>query len=181
MKTINKCSIVNFSNVKASTGKQKTHSNHNVGWFSPRYHVATTLVRVEITGGWYSSGASNLCRKLESAPIFGTGSWHVNLVLFCFDGGQVPQPCLVSKFMSSIKCFDLLPQLHAVEFALHPQHEESYDSEIPITEDFNYFWSTSRKRLRSLPTDSWKNIGTPQIASPNGLKSKSIKLEQGDD
>jgi len=41
------------------------------------------------------------------------GSWHVNLVLFCFDGGQVPQPCLISKFMSSIKCFGLLPQVHA--------------------------------------------------------------------
>ena len=27
--------------------------------------------------------------------------WHVNLVLFCFDGGQVPQRCLISKFMSS--------------------------------------------------------------------------------
>jgi len=31
------------------------------------------------------------------------GGWHVNLVLFCFDGGQVPQRCLVSKFMSSAK------------------------------------------------------------------------------
>jgi len=30
-----------------------------------------------------------------SAPIVGTGSWHVNLVLLCFDGGQVPQRCLV--------------------------------------------------------------------------------------
>jgi len=33
--------------------------------------------------------------------------------LFCFDGGQVPQRCLVSKFMSSIKCFGLLPQVLA--------------------------------------------------------------------
>jgi len=48
-----------------------------------------------------------------SAPIVGTGSWHVNLVLFCFDGGQVPQRCLVSKLMSSIKLFGLLPQQHA--------------------------------------------------------------------
>ena len=60
---------------------------------------------------------SNLYRKLESdqcrhvLPI--VGSWHVNLVLFCFDGGQVPQRCLVSKFVSSIKCFGLLPQVHA--------------------------------------------------------------------
>jgi len=47
-----------------------------------------------------------------SAPIVGTGSWQVNLILFCFDGGQVPHRCLVSKFMSSIKCFDLSPQVH---------------------------------------------------------------------
>jgi len=43
----------------------------------------------------------------------GRSSWHVNLVLFCFDGGQAPQRCLISKFMSSIKCFGLLPQVHA--------------------------------------------------------------------
>jgi len=41
------------------------------------------------------------------------GSWHVNLVLFCFDGGQVPQRCLISMFISLIKCFGLLPQVHA--------------------------------------------------------------------
>ena len=45
------------------------------------------------------------------------GSWHVNLVLFCYDGGQVPQRCLVSKFMSSIKCFGLLPQVHVQQGA----------------------------------------------------------------
>jgi len=39
-----------------------------------------------------------------SAPIVGTGSWHVNHVLFYFDGGQIQQRCLVLKFMSSIKC-----------------------------------------------------------------------------
>ena len=41
------------------------------------------------------------------------GSWHVNLVLLCFDGGQVPLCCLISNSMSSIKCFGLLPQVHA--------------------------------------------------------------------
>ena len=60
---------------------------------------------------------SNRCRKLKRdqcrqvLPI--VSSWHVNLVLFCFDGGQVRQRCLISKFMSSIKCFGLLPQVHA--------------------------------------------------------------------
>ena len=65
-KTINKCSSANFYNAKAATGKQKTHSNHNLGWSSPRYHVATAPLRVEITGDWYSRGVSNLCRKLDS-------------------------------------------------------------------------------------------------------------------
>jgi len=54
---------------------------------------------------------NNFCRKLEDDTcrqvLRIVGSWHVNFVLFCFDGGQVPQRCLVSKFMSSIKCFDL--------------------------------------------------------------------------
>jgi len=45
------------------------------------------------------------------------GGWHVNLVLFYFDGGQVPQRCLVSKFMSSMKCFGLIPQVHAQQGA----------------------------------------------------------------
>jgi len=34
-----------------------------------------------------------------------------------FDGGQVPQRCLVSKFMSSVKCFDLLAQVQAKQGA----------------------------------------------------------------
>ena len=52
---------------------------------------------------------SNRCRTLESdqcrqvLPI--VGSWHVNLVLICFGVGQVPQRCLLSKLMSSIKMF----------------------------------------------------------------------------
>jgi len=67
------------------------------------------------------SGVSNLCRKLgsdqcrQALPI--VGSWHVNLFLLCFDGGQVPKRCLVSKFMSSIKCFGLLPQVHTQQGA----------------------------------------------------------------
>jgi len=47
-------------------------------------------------------------------------AYHINLgmtppanVVVFIDGGQVPQRCLVSKFMSSIKCFGLLPQVHA--------------------------------------------------------------------
>ena len=115
MKTINKCSFVNFYNVKASTGNQKTHSNHNVGCFSPRYHVATTPVRVEITGGSYSTGVSNLCRKLESdqcRQVLQSLAREPR-----FDSEQVPQRCLVSKLMSSIKCFGLLPQVHAQQGA----------------------------------------------------------------
>jgi len=45
---------------------------------------------------------SNLCGKFESSQcrqmLSIVGSWHVNLVLFRFDGGQVLQRCLVSRF-----------------------------------------------------------------------------------
>ena len=64
---------------------------------------------------------TSLCRKFESdqcrqvLPI--VRSWHVNLVLFWFNSGQAPQRCLVSKFMSSIKCFGLLPQVYAQQEA----------------------------------------------------------------
>jgi len=37
----------------------------------------------------------------------------------------------------------------SVEFAFHPQHETSCDSEIQMKEDFNYFKNKSRKRTRS--------------------------------
>jgi len=88
-----------------------------------RQYVATTPVWVEITRNQYSRGVRNLCRKLESdqcrqvLPI--DGSWHVKHVLFCVDGigGQVPHRSMVSKFMPSIKCFGLLPQVHAQQAA----------------------------------------------------------------
>jgi len=47
MKTINYWSFVNFDNVKASTRKQKTHSYHNVGRFSPQIHT-------NHNAGWFS-------------------------------------------------------------------------------------------------------------------------------
>jgi len=47
MKTINLWSFVNFHNVKASTGKQKTHSSHNVGWFLPQTDTNHNV-------GWFS-------------------------------------------------------------------------------------------------------------------------------
>jgi len=37
-----------------------------------------------------------------------------------------------------------------IEFALHPQHETSCDSEIQVKEDFNYFKNKSRKQPRGL-------------------------------
>ena len=66
---------------------------------------------------------SDVCRKLESDQcrqvLAIVGSWHVNLVLFSFDDGQVPQAqrSLVSRFMSSIKCFDLVPEVDAQQGA----------------------------------------------------------------
>jgi len=90
---------------------------------------------------------SNLCRKLESdqrrqvLPI--VGSWHVNLVLLCFDGGQVPQRCLVSKFMSSIKCFGPSPQVHA-------QQGASLFWLIQSSRNFNYVKRSTRCTMSSI-------------------------------
>jgi len=160
-KTMNWWSFVKLYNVKALIGKPKTHSshdvgwfshqthtNHNVGWFSPEltlttmsgdfhpnsqstitagdFHLGTSWP--PLLSGWKSPGVSipgvwvifaeNWKWSTQtSAPI--VGSWHVNLVLSCFDGEQVPQRCLVSNFMSSIKCFGLLPQVHAQQGASH--------------------------------------------------------------
>ena len=104
--------------------------------------MATTPVWVEINRGWYSRGMSSLCRKLESdqcrqvLPI--VGSWHVKLVLLCFDGGQVPQRCLVSKFMPSIKCFDLSPQVHTVQALsgsnFFPLTEKASHTLLPVSQ-----------------------------------------------
>jgi len=44
--------------------------------------------------------------------------------------------------------------LTRVEFALHPQHETSRDSEIQIKEDFK---CKSRKRYRGLSMVSWNS------------------------
>jgi len=52
MKTINDWSFVNFYNVKASTGKQKTHSNHNVGLFSPELTLTITSGDVHLGTTW---------------------------------------------------------------------------------------------------------------------------------
>jgi len=65
LKTINVWSFVNFHNVKTSTGKQKTHSNHNVGWYSPEisltitsgdFHLGTTTP--PLLSGWKSPEVS---------------------------------------------------------------------------------------------------------------------------
>ena len=56
---------------------------------------------------------SNRCRKLKWSMQTGASHrWCVNLDLFRFDGGRDPQRCLGSRFMSSIKCFDLSSQGH---------------------------------------------------------------------
>jgi len=116
MKTTNKRSFVNFYNVKVSTGKQKL-SIHNVGWFSTTYHEATTPVRMEITG----VGIPGVCVIFaENLKVINAGKcshrWHWQLaretrfVLFWWTGSTALSGL---KFMPSIKCFGLLPQVHA--------------------------------------------------------------------
>jgi len=89
--------------------------------FHPGTTWAPLLYGWKLPGVRFPGGVSNLCRKLESdqcRQVLPTvGRWHVNVVLFCFNGRQVRQRFLVSKFMSSIKCFGLLPQVHAQQRA----------------------------------------------------------------
>jgi len=73
-----------------------------------------------------------------------------------------------------------------VEFALHPQHETSCDSEIQIKEDFNYFKNKSRKRPRSLSmfslnSNDWEEYWNTKVTRQDGLNSERTKLEQSDD
>ena len=91
---LNEWNFVNVYNVKASTGKQKTHSNHDVVWFSPRTHtnhnvwwfslrdcVATTPAwvespRVSISGVWVIV-AQNLkaINADKCSPSLPLGTW----------------------------------------------------------------------------------------------------------
>jgi len=73
-----------------------------------------------------------------------------------------------------------------VEFALHPQHETSYHSGIPLIKDFNYFKSRSRKRPRnmsivSLNNNDWEEYWNSKVIPNNGFNSKKRKLEQSKD
>jgi len=73
--------FVNFYNVKASKRKQKTQSNHNVGWFPPRDHVATTPFRVEISRYLYSRVWVIFAENLNAitadkcSPSLAVGTW----------------------------------------------------------------------------------------------------------
>jgi len=76
--------------------------------------------------------------------------------------------------------------LGCVEFALHPQHEASYDSGIRLIRDCNYFKSKSRKRPRclsmvSLNSNDWEEYWNTKVIPRNGLTSKRMKLEQCND
>jgi len=63
--------------------------------------------------------------------------------------GSIFKDCINQIFQDSIHLpFNRMRK--NVEFALHPQHETSYDFGIQLTKDFNYIKTKSRKRLRSL-------------------------------
>jgi len=111
----------------------RTHTNDNVGWFSPELTLTITsgdfllgIMWLSDLPRWKSPGVSipgmwvifaenlKVINADKCSPSLAVVTWTS---LFCFDGGQVPQRCLVSKFASSIKCFGLLPQVHAQQGA----------------------------------------------------------------
>jgi len=76
--------------------------------------------------------------------------------------------------------------MRIIEFALHPQHETSYDSGIQLIKDFNYIKSKSRKRPRglllvSLNSNDWEEYWETKVIPRNGINSKRLKLEQVND
>jgi len=117
-----KWSFVNFYDVKASTGNQKLTLTITSGDF----HLGTTWP--PLLSRWKSPGVSIpgvWVIFAEKLKVINAGKcshrWHWQLAhepcFVLFSCGQVPQRCLVSRFMSSIKCFGLLTQVHAQQGA----------------------------------------------------------------
>jgi len=146
MKTINVWSFVNFFNVKASTGKQKTHSNHNVGWFSPEltltiiwgdFHPEITLT---ITSGDFHLGTAwpPLLPGWKSPEISIPGVWVIvaeNLIVFnagtCSPSLAVStwtsfcSVLMVNRFHSVVLSQSSCPQWNALAFYRKCPHNKS--------------------------------------------------------
>ena len=107
-------------------------------------------------------------------------SWHnksnMTFCLFTCDGRSLMIP---DTYINTIN-------MRIIEFALHPQHETSYDSGIQLIKDFNYIKSKSRKRPRglllvSLNSNDWEEYWETKVIPRNGINSKRLKLEQVND
>ena len=100
------------------------HPNSQSTITSSCFHLGTT--RPPLLSRWKLPGVSvpgvlvifaenlKVINADKCSPSLAGGTWTS---CCCFVGGQVPQRCLVSEVMSSIKCFGLLPQVHAQQGA----------------------------------------------------------------
>ena len=80
-----------------------------------------------------------------------TFAWQADSSGLTAKPGVLLSSCYMLYFSVYCRLLPLVrPRVSGVEFALHPQHETSYDSGIQLIEDFNYFESNSGKRPRSL-------------------------------
>jgi len=108
---------------------------------------------------------SNRCRKLKWSMQTGASHrWCVNLDLFRFDGGRDPQRCLGSRFMSSIKCFDLSSQGHT-----------QGAGPFWLTKS-NFFPLTLEASHILLPVSQWKPWVEQEAFAPNLSTSSVLAL-----
>jgi len=64
-----------------------------------------------------------------------------------------------------------------VEFALHPQHETSFESEKPPVEDFNHFRSKFSKQLRSLSIVSLNSNDKEEVLEHKSYSGKRTEFQ----
>jgi len=67
-----------------------------------------------------------------------------------------------------------------VEFALHPQHETSFESEKRPFEVFNHFRSKFRKRLRSLSIVSLNSNDKEEVLEHPNYSGKRTEFQGKD-
>jgi len=86
------------------------------------------------------------------------------------------------RFFEDIRHLPLNRAGRNVEFALHPQHETACDSEIQTKEDFNSKFRKTTWKFGANVIEQHKKrsirISMLKVASPNGLNSRRVKLEQ---
>ena len=77
--------------------------------------------------------------------------------------------------------FSAVPERkESVEFALHPQHETSFESEKQPLENFNHFRSKFRKRIRILSIVSLNSNDKEEVLEHQSYSRKQTEFKGKD-